>query len=289
MVILNKIIFCVLDKGLQYFSLRTIYISINKVTVSWGISRLVSFVDITYNASKQNLSIIDVTNSLLFFLLFAMYNIPNRNMIINIVYQIIPHSPILSFKVTFVNKKGHLNLQVSFTCFLLRFQRAMCSLLSLFTELINDLLHYLMFERHEPFLFPLAYSIELCRTWVIFSVDLVKLVKPLLSFDIYFSRNDLPTAFAHENVNVCWVFCFHPFHPCTSPSADRLFEKLFFFGVTCVCYLRDVCTLWSKLILKKIAANIFWSCLLDFKIFVKIPVFVHNGPPLSITNFYVFE
>ena len=114
-----------------------------------------------------------------------------------------------------------------------------------------------MFERHESFLFPLAYSIELCRTWVIFSVDLVKLVKPLLSFDIYFSRNDLPTAFAHENVNVCWVFCFHPFHPCTSPSADRLLKQLFFFGVTCVCYLRDVCTLWSKLILKKIAANIF--------------------------------
>ena len=113
MVILNKIIFCVLDKGLQYFSLRTIYISISKVTISWGISRLVSFVDITYKANKQNLSIIDVTNSLLFFLLFAMYNIPNRNMIVNIVYQIIPHSPILSFKVTFVNKKGHLNLQVS--------------------------------------------------------------------------------------------------------------------------------------------------------------------------------
>ena len=111
MVILNKIIFCVLDKGLQYFSLRTIYISINKVTVSWGISRLVSFVDITYNASKQNLSIIDVTNSLLFFLLFEMYNIPNRNMIINIVYQIIPHSSILSFKVTFVNKKGHLKFK----------------------------------------------------------------------------------------------------------------------------------------------------------------------------------
>ena len=111
MVILNKIIFCVLDKGLQYFSLRTIYMSINKVTVSWGISRLVSFVDITYNASKQNLSIIDVTNSLLFFLLFEMYNIPNRNMIINIVYQIIPHSPILSFKVTFVNKKGHLKFK----------------------------------------------------------------------------------------------------------------------------------------------------------------------------------
>lgn len=117
MVILNKIIFCVLDKGLQYFSLRTIYISINKVTVSWGISRLVSFVDITYNANKQNLSIIDVTNLLLFFLLFAMYNIPNRNMIVNIVYQIISHSPILSLKVTFVNKKGHLNLQVSLSLY----------------------------------------------------------------------------------------------------------------------------------------------------------------------------
>ena len=113
MVILNKIIFCVLDKGLQYFALKTIYISINKVTVSWGISRLVSFVGITYIASKQNLSIIDVTNSLLFFLLFAMYNIPNRNMIVNIVYQIIPHSPILSLKVAFVNKKGHLKIQVS--------------------------------------------------------------------------------------------------------------------------------------------------------------------------------
>lgn len=124
MVILNKIIFCVLDKGLQYFSLKTKYISISKVTISWGISRLVSFVDITYKANKQNLSIIDVTNSLLFFLLFAMYNIPNRNMIINIVYQIIPHSPILSFKVTFVNKKRTPEIQVSFTCFLLYFEPA---------------------------------------------------------------------------------------------------------------------------------------------------------------------
>lgn len=126
MVILNKIIFCVLDKGLQYFSLRTIYISINKVTVSWGISRLVSFVGITYIASKQNLSIIDVTNSLLFFLLFAMYNIPNRNMIVNIVYQIIPHSPILSLKVAFVNKKRTPETQVSKV-----FSAAKCSASSL--------------------------------------------------------------------------------------------------------------------------------------------------------------